>query len=40
MKSTSLPEDKYNTATPRTGFLEIENLVKAYPSAEGKNLSS
>ena len=36
MKSTSLPGDNYNITTPRTGFLEIENLVKAYPSPEGK----
>jgi nitrate/nitrite transport system ATP-binding protein len=34
MKSTSLPINTQNEVMPRTGFLEIENLVKSYPTPD------
>lgn len=32
---TSFPTGASNRAVPRNGFLEIENLVKSYPAANG-----
>lgn len=34
MKYTSFPEDTYQEAMTRNGFLEIENLVKSYPTPD------
>ncbi|MBD2517692.1 ABC transporter ATP-binding protein [Nostoc sp. FACHB-973] len=34
MKYTSLPIDTQNEVMPRPGFLEIENLVKSYPTPD------
>lgn len=34
MKYTSLPIDTQNKVMPRPGFLEIENLVKSYPTPD------
>jgi nitrate/nitrite transport system ATP-binding protein len=36
MKSTSFSRDAYDMASPRTGFLEIENLYKSYPTPDGE----
>ncbi|MGH7998099.1 MAG: ABC transporter ATP-binding protein, partial [Brasilonema sp.] len=35
MKSTSFSKDAYDMASLRTGFLEIENLQKSYPTPDG-----
>ena len=35
MKSTSFSTDAYDRASPRTGFLEIENLFKSYTKPDG-----
>ncbi len=34
-KFTSLPIDAHQRGVPLAGFLEIENLVKSYPKADG-----
>lgn len=34
MKYTSFPEDTYQEVMTRNGFLEIENLVKSYPTPD------
>lgn len=34
MEYTSLNQDTYQTVIPRQGFLEVENLVKSYPTPD------
>ena len=34
MEYTSLPYHTYQESLPRNGFLEIENLVKSYPTPD------
>ncbi|MBW4611850.1 MAG: nitrate ABC transporter ATP-binding protein [Desmonostoc vinosum HA7617-LM4] len=37
IKDTSLPISTYSKVMPRTGFLEIENLVRSYPTLDKDN---